>query len=108
VPVVDGRAPTPAQIRSFLELMQSSGGLVYAHCGGGVGRAGSIAASYEAANGENPSVLEQIATGPPTIEQIWYVAGLAPNHPERKTNPVVAVVSRAVDMPRTIFNYVTG
>jgi protein tyrosine phosphatase (PTP) superfamily phosphohydrolase (DUF442 family) len=108
VPVVDGRAPTPSQVHRVIELVRSNDGLVFAHCGGGVGRAGSIAASYEAANGDNPSVLEQVATGPPTIEQIWYVAALAPNHPEHDTNPVVATVSRAVDMPRTIFNDVTG
>jgi uncharacterized protein (TIGR01244 family) len=108
VPVIDGRAPTPSQTRRFLELVRSNNGQVFAHCGGGVGRASSIAASYLAANGENPSVLEQVATGPPTIEQIWYVAALAPNHPEHGTNPVVATISRAVDMPRTIFNGVTG
>ncbi len=108
LPVVDGRAPTPSQTRRFLDLMRSNNGLVFAHCGGGVGRASSIAASYQASNGENPSVLEQVATGPPTIEQIWYTAALAPNHPEHSTNPVVATISRTVDMPRTIFNYVTG
>jgi uncharacterized protein (TIGR01244 family) len=108
VPVIDGRAPTPSQTRRFLDLVRSNNGLVFAHCGGGVGRASSIAASYQAANGDNPSVLEQVATGPPTIEQIWYVAALAPNHPEHGTNPVVATISRTVDMPRTILNYVTG
>jgi uncharacterized protein (TIGR01244 family) len=108
VPVIDGRAPTPSQTRRFLELVQSNDGPVYAHCGGGVGRASSIAASYQAANGSNPSVLEQLATGPPTFEQIWYVATLDASHPEHKTNPVVAIVSRAVDLPRTLFNFVTS
>jgi hypothetical protein len=96
------------QTRRVLDSTRSNGGLVFAHCGAGVGRAGSIAASYEAAKGRNPSVLEQVATGAPTIEQIWYVVALAPNDLGRKTNRVVAVVSRAVDMPRTIFNHLTG
>jgi uncharacterized protein (TIGR01244 family) len=106
VPIVDGRAPTPSQVRRFLELVRANDGPAFAHCGGGVGRASSIAASYQAANGKNPSVLEQVATGPPTLEQIWYVAVLEANHPERKINPVVAIVSRAVDLPRTLFNLV--
>jgi uncharacterized protein (TIGR01244 family) len=108
VPIIDGRAPTPSQTRRFLELVRSNDGRVFAHCGGGVGRASSIAATYLAADGHNPSVLEQLATGPPTLEQIWYVATLDANHAEHRTNPVVAIVSRAVDLPRTLFNFVMG
>jgi protein tyrosine phosphatase (PTP) superfamily phosphohydrolase (DUF442 family) len=108
VPIVDGRAPTPAQTRRFLELVESANGRVYAHCGGGVGRSTTIAASYQAAKGEDPSVLEQLATGPPTLEQVWYVATLDAGKPEQSTNPVIAIVSRTVDMPRTAFNYLTS
>jgi uncharacterized protein (TIGR01244 family) len=106
--VPDGRAPTPAQIRRFLDLVEGAEGRVFAHCGGGVGRATSLAAVYEAARGQDPSTLEQLATGPPTIEQIWFVTTLDPGRPEHRVNPVVAVASRLVDMPRTAAGWVTS
>ncbi len=105
LPIPDGRAPTPPQIRRFLELVANADGRVFAHCGGGVGRSTSLAAAYEAAQGQDPSVLEQLATGPPTIEQIWFVATLRPNHPEHGISPAVAVMSRAVDAPRTLYGW---
>jgi hypothetical protein len=73
---------------------------------GGVGRSTSIAATFEAAQGQNPSVLEQLATGPPTIEQIWFVATLRPNHPDHRISPAVAAVSRAVDAPRGLYHWI--
>jgi uncharacterized protein (TIGR01244 family) len=108
LPIPDGRAPTPAQVRRFLDLVEAADGRVFAHCGGGVGRSTSLAAAYEAAQGEDPSVLEQLATGPPTIEQIWFVATLRPDHPEHHINPAVAVVSRVVDSPRTVFGWIAS
>jgi hypothetical protein len=51
-------------------------------------------------------VLEQLATGPPTIEQIWFVTTLRPNHPDQGVNPAVAVVSRIVDAPRGLYGLV--
>jgi uncharacterized protein (TIGR01244 family) len=106
LPVPDGRAPTTGQIRRFLDTVDGADGRVFAHCGGGVGRATSLAAVYEAAQGEDPSVLEQIATGPPSLEQIWFVATLSPDHPEHHISPAIAVVSRIVDSPRAVFGWV--
>ncbi len=106
LPIPDGRAPTPAQIRRFLDLVAAADGRVFAHCGGGVGRSTSIAAAFEAARGENPSVLEQLATGPPTVEQIWFVATLRPNRPDHGISPAVAVMSRVVDAPRGPYGWV--
>ncbi|MGH9209119.1 MAG: fused DSP-PTPase phosphatase/NAD kinase-like protein [Acidimicrobiales bacterium] len=105
LPIPDGRAPTPEQIRRFLDLVEGAEGRVFAHCGGGVGRSTSLAAAYEAAHGQDPSVLAQIATGPPTIEQIWFAATLRPNDPEHGISPAVAVASRVVDMPRTLYGW---
>ena len=65
-------------------------------------------ASYQAAKGEHASLLEQLATGPPTLEQVWYVATLDAGEPEHGINPAIAIVSRTVDMPRTAFNYLTS
>ena len=106
LPIPDWRAPTPAQIRRFLDLIASADGRVFAHCGGGVGRSTSIAAAFQAARGEDPSVLEPVATGPPTIEQIWFVATLRPNHPDHDISPAVAVVSRVLDAPRGLYGWV--
>jgi uncharacterized protein (TIGR01244 family) len=103
--IPDGRAPTPAQIRRFLDLVDSADGRVFAHCGGGVGRSTSLAAVYEAAQGQDPSTMEQLATGPPTIEQIWFAATLRPDHPVHHINPAIAVTSRVIDMPRTVFGW---
>jgi uncharacterized protein (TIGR01244 family) len=106
LPIPDGRPPTPAQTRRFLDLVESADGRVFAHCGGGVGRSTSLAAVYEAAQGQDPSTWEQLATGPPTIEQIWFVATLDPNQPEHRINPFVAIVSRIIDTPRTVWGWV--
>lgn len=106
--VPDGRPPSPAQTRRFLDLVESAEGRVFAHCGGGVGRSTSLAAVYEAAHGQDPSTMEQLATGPPTIEQIWFVSTLSPDRPEHRISPVVAVASRVVDMPRTAVGWVTS
>ena len=106
LPIPDGRAPTPPQIRRLLDLVAAADGRVFAHCGGGVGRSTSIAAAFEAAQGQNPSVLEQLATGPPTVEQIWFVATLRPNRPDHDISPAVAVVSRVVDAPRGLYGWV--
>jgi protein tyrosine phosphatase (PTP) superfamily phosphohydrolase (DUF442 family) len=108
VSMTDGQAPSPGKIRTFLDLVDSNEGRVYAHCGGGVGRSTSIAAAYQASLGQDPSVLEQVATGPPTIEQIWYVGTIRPNHPEHEISPIIAVVSRFVDMPRTVWGWATS
>lgn len=105
VPIPDGWAPTPAQIGRFLALVDSADGRVFAHCGGGVGRSTSLAAAYEAAQGRDPSVLEQLAVGPPTIEQIWFVATMRPDHPEHGVSPAVVVVSRTIDAPRTLYGW---
>jgi uncharacterized protein (TIGR01244 family) len=107
LPIPDGRAPTPDQIRRFLELVDGNEGRVFAHCGGGVGRSTSLAAAYEAAHGQDPSVMEQLAVGPPTLEQIWFVGTLEPNHPEHGISPVVAITSRVIDAPRTLYGYLT-
>jgi uncharacterized protein (TIGR01244 family) len=107
LPITDGHAPTPAQIRRFLELVDEADGKVFAHCGGGVGRSTSLAAAYEASQDQDPSVLEQLAVGPPTLEQIWFVGTMRPGHPEHHISPAVAVVSRVVDAPRTLWGYVS-
>jgi uncharacterized protein (TIGR01244 family) len=108
LPVTDGEAPSRREIREFLAIVEAADGRVYAHCSGGVGRSTTLAAVYQAAVGQDPSVLEQLAVGPPTIEQIWFVGTLRPGHPVHRINPVVAVASRVIDHPRTLWGIVTS
>lgn len=100
LPIPDGHAPTPEQIDRFLDLVDEADGLVYAHCGGGVGRSTSLAAAYQASLEQSPSVLEQVAVGPPSLEQIWFVGTLHPGRPEHEVPPAIALASRVIDGPR--------
>ena len=106
--VTDGEAPSERDVREFLAIVDDADGRVFAHCSGGVGRSTTMAAVYQAARGQDPSVLEQVAVGPPTIEQVWFVGTLRPDHPEHRINPVIAGVSRVVDYPRTLWGIVTS
>jgi len=67
-----------------------------------------LPAAYQAATGRDRSVLEQLATGPPTIEQIWFVATLRPNHPEHGISRAEVVVSQALDTTRGLYGWVTS
>jgi protein tyrosine phosphatase (PTP) superfamily phosphohydrolase (DUF442 family) len=108
IPMVDGQAPSPGEIRAFLDVVDGAEGRVFAHCSGGVGRSTSLAAAYQASRGQDPSVAEQVAVGPPTLEQIWFVGTLSPGEPEHRISPVVAVASRAIDAPRELWGFVTS
>ncbi|MCW2615794.1 MAG: Protein tyrosine/serine phosphatase [Frankiales bacterium] len=107
LPVRDGQTPTRAQVHAFQEVVAQSRGLVYVHCGAGVGRTGSMAGAYAVGAGERTAagaVAANLSVGPPSLEQIWYVASsgetLAP-----PPGPVVAV-SRVLDAPRRLWSYV--
>lgn len=106
LPVTDGEAPSRREIRELLAIVEEADGIVYAHCSGGVGRSTTMAAVLEAARGHDPSVLEQVAVGPPTIEQMWFVGTLRPSHPVHRITPVIAVVSRVIDYPRTLWGMI--
>lgn len=105
VPVPDGRAPTAAQVDEILGRIRQSDGLTYVHCGAGVGRSGSLAGAYLAARGQTPSVAEQVATGPPSLEQVWFVAASKAGAVGR-TPAVVAAASRLIDAPRLLWGRV--
>lgn len=102
IPQRDGQAPTPAMVNRFLAEMNSSKGLVYLHCGAGVGRAGTMAASYLVQSGETSAfgaVVRNLAVGPPSLEQIAYAASLDEGE-VTKANPVLTAISRVLDAPR--------
>ncbi|MET9733679.1 dual specificity protein phosphatase family protein [Streptomyces sp. NPDC006458] len=107
MPIRDGQTPTQAQVREFLDIVSSTSGKVYVHCGAGVGRTGAMAAAYLVQSGEasaSTAVKRNLSVGPPSVEQIWY--GLTLNKDEAEQPPIgVEAVSRLVDAPRRIMSY---
>lgn len=99
VPVPDGHAPRAADVRTFLEVVGRSDGIVFVHCGGGVGRSSVMQAAYLAAAGTDPRFLEVAAVGPMTLEQLWVVATSGADDPGA-SNPVIRRVSEVLDAPR--------
>jgi protein tyrosine phosphatase (PTP) superfamily phosphohydrolase (DUF442 family) len=104
LPVHDGHAPDPATVRRFLELVDSSPGPVYAHCGGGVGRSSVMEAAYRASRGSDPSVLDQLFLGPVSLEQAWFGLAAGPGRPAPQSR-VVRIASRVADYPRPYFSW---
>jgi protein tyrosine phosphatase (PTP) superfamily phosphohydrolase (DUF442 family) len=102
IPIRDGQLPTDAQIREFLAIVEQSPGRVFVHCGAGVGRTGAMAAAYLVASGQadgDDAVLANLAVGPPSLEQIVFVASMEAGDFDRP-NFVVTGVSRVLDAPR--------
>jgi protein tyrosine phosphatase (PTP) superfamily phosphohydrolase (DUF442 family) len=105
IPLRDGQAPTDEQVSRFLSVVGASKGLVYVHCGAGVGRTGTMAAAYLVRHdGLSPmaALARNLAVGPPSLEQLAFVAGLEPAG-ETHTNSVFTAVSRVLDAPRRIW-----
>ena len=93
LPVPDGHVPSAAQIRRFVAAVRETEGVVFVHCGGGVGRTSALVAAYLRATGARPGLLETAAVGPHTVEQMWFVA-------TGDTNPLVRRTSELLDAPR--------
>jgi protein tyrosine phosphatase (PTP) superfamily phosphohydrolase (DUF442 family) len=106
LPVTDGRAPSPSQVRQFVAIARESRGQVFVHCGEGVGRAGTMAAAYKVTTGQTsaPDALrESLAVGVLTLEQIAFIRYL--DRDGAHDPPVVATAfSRFLDAPRQLFN----
>ena len=93
LPVPDGHVPSEAQVRRFLAAARETEGVVFVHCGGGVGRTSALIAAYLRATGGGPEFVATTAVGPQTVEQLWFVA-------TGDTNPVVRRTSELLDAPR--------
>jgi protein tyrosine phosphatase (PTP) superfamily phosphohydrolase (DUF442 family) len=105
LPLTDGHAPSPELLEEFFTAVEASPGREYVHCAAGVGRTTSVEMAYRSRFGLEHSVMQQLAVGPPTIEQIWFVADLRSG--QSTTVPaVVAVASRALDAPRHAVGWV--
>jgi hypothetical protein len=105
LPIRDGQTPTPGEVARFREIVEASDGLVYVHCGAGVGRTGAMAAAYLVQTGQTDradALGRNLAIGPPSLEQIWYVADLDEDDSGHPPAPV-KWASRFFDAPRRIW-----
>ena len=102
LPLRDGQAPSATLVERFLDIVQQSKGRVYVHCGAGVGRTGTMAASYlikhdGASNVE--ALRRNLAVGPPSLEQLAFASRIRADVPTKTPKALVAV-SRVLDAPR--------
>jgi protein tyrosine phosphatase (PTP) superfamily phosphohydrolase (DUF442 family) len=109
VPIRDGQLPNSTQIERIIDVIDSSEGRVFIHCAAGVGRTGAIVAAYNMSAGVNgrwSALLLNLEVGPPSLEQIAFIAGAEDGEPESPSVPLV-VLSRFLDGPRLLWNELT-
>ena len=106
LPVRDGQTPSSEEIETFLSAIRESDGKVFVHCGAGVGRTGAMVGAYQVAQGElsgAAALRRNLAVGPPSLEQIAFVAAMDEDR-LNKPGAVLTAVSRVLDAPRRMWS----
>ena len=106
IPLRDGQVPSADEVEAFLTATRESAGPIFVHCGAGVGRTGAIVGAYQVAQGElsRGTVLRRnLAVGPPSLEQIAFVARMDDGQTE-KPGALLTAVSRVLDAPRRLWS----
>jgi protein-tyrosine phosphatase len=109
IPIRDGQIPSEAEVARFVAIVEESSGTVFVHCGAGVGRTGSMSSAYLVATGQASSgdaLAISLAVGPPSLEQVFYIATLQRGDTDSPPAFVVAT-SRVLDAPRRIWSGLT-
>ena len=110
IPMRDGQAPSTEEVEAFLAATGQSPGTVFVHCGAGVGRTGAMVGAYLVNHGElssSDALRRNLAVGPPSLEQIAFVAKMDHGLPE-KPGAVLTAVSRVLDAPRRMWSRYGG
>lgn len=106
LPIRDGQTPSNEEIEMFLAAVRESEGKVFVNCGAGVGRTGAMVGAYQVAQGDlsgAAALRRNLAVGPPSLEQIAFVAAMDEDR-LRKPGTVVTAVSRVLDAPRRMWS----
>ena len=106
IPMRDGQVPSTDEVEAFLDATGQAPGTVFVHCGAGVGRTGAMVGAYLVNQRDlsgRAALRQNLAVGPPSLEQIAFVAKMGNDLPE-KPGALLTAVSRALDAPRRMWS----
>jgi protein-tyrosine phosphatase len=108
LPVRDGQVPDAEQVSAFLRLVDEAPGRVFVHCGAGVGRTGAMVGAYLVGKGGDvvQALKRNLAVGPPTLEQVVFVAKLDRRDGFTPVGAGVTAMSRVIDFPRRAWHVI--